>query len=69
MLKGPKWSDIFGEIFKQKAKLGKYLREKYIFIKTLSTTSQNFCKIVLNSQVIAKRKIDPDNNLWGSSQA
>ena len=42
--------------------------EEGMFLKTFSTTLlQIFCKISINSKVIIKSIIDPDDNCWRNS--
>ena len=31
-----------------------------------TTLLQTFCKIILNSKVIVKSKLDPEDNFWGT---
>ena len=55
--------DNFDEILQAKAELAFFKAE--MFIGALSPTLlQIFCKIILNSKVIVKSIIDPDDNFW-----
>ena len=62
MLSGQKRSVSYDEILKAKAYLEKIFEAEVLFRTLPAIPLQIFCKMILNSKVITRSIIDPDNN-------